>query len=56
MVNRQWRIAARPLGRPIAAGDFRWDEQPVAAIADTEVRVKVLLVATTIVAGAIAPE
>jgi NADPH-dependent curcumin reductase CurA len=42
MINRQWRIAARPLGRPVVEGDFSWSEAPVAEPAAGEVLVRVM--------------
>lgn len=41
MINRQWRIAARPLGRGIEASDFSWGEGEVRAPGEGELLVRV---------------
>jgi NADPH-dependent curcumin reductase CurA len=41
MINRQWRIAARPLGRGIETSDFSWGEGEVRAPAEGEILVRV---------------
>ncbi|HLY56239.1 MAG TPA: NADP-dependent oxidoreductase [Stellaceae bacterium] len=42
MNNRQWRIAARPLRRPLAEADFAWHEEPASAPPDGQVLVRAL--------------
>ena len=40
-VNRQWRLARRPVGL-VSATDFTWSEAPLPAVADGQVLVKTL--------------
>lgn len=40
MMQRQWQVAARPVGRPLVHGDFQLAEVPVAPLAAGEVRVR----------------
>lgn len=42
MLNRQWQIAERPLGRPLKDTDFQWAERPARAPEADEVMVRVL--------------
>jgi len=39
-MQRQWQVAARPVGRPLVPGDFQLAEVPVAPLAAGEVRVR----------------